>query len=88
MNKTIRLSVITAVLLGGLGGCADLNIEIQQTSRVNSEATRNPSTVNSDIQGSKRTQGKNPVGVNAEATLASDTSKTIKMGSDVSGPEK
>ena len=41
-------------------GCADLNVETQQTSRVNSSATRNPVTTNSDSQGSTREQGKSP----------------------------
>ena len=85
MNKTIRLSVYTAILLGGLG-CADLNIEVQQTSRINSSAARNPTTLDSNMQGSSRTQGKSPVGIKAKSSIANDTSKSI--GSDVSGPEK
>lgn len=41
-------------------GCGDLNVEVQQTSRTNTSAARDPVSENSDTQGSERTQGKSP----------------------------
>ena len=61
---------ILAMLAIFIVSCADLNIEVQQTSRVNSAASRSPNTYDSDIQGSERTQSKNPVGIKANGKIA------------------
>ena len=86
MKTSIKLSLAAAIVLQT--GCADLNIELQQTSRVVTAASRNPVVNDTDIQGSERIQGKSPIGVSAENNIASDTSKTTVIDADVSGPEK
>ena len=82
-RKAIILSVAAAV---AITACADLNIEVQQTQRTNSEATRSPWNHDSDTQGSERVQGKSPTGMSVKNKVNNDSSKHVTT--DVTGAEK
>ena len=96
MKKELRLSLVTAISIASLGGtfggCADLVVEVQQTQRVHTSAARNPIAIDSESQGSTRSQSKSPIStgvvIDAKATVQEKTSTGSLFGSDVTGPEK
>lgn len=71
--------------------CGDLVVEVQQTQRVHSSAARNPIAIDSESQGSTRTQDKSPTGVAIDAKATVNETQTVGggslFGSDVTGPE-
>ena len=71
MNYVIL--ILVAIVLQACGPL--FNVENQQTTRINTSASRNPTLTDTDIQGSERSQGKSPV-------ITSDITK------DTSGAEK
>lgn len=80
--------LLLVVMLTGCAPLVSVNMEAQDTIRINTTNARNLSQNDNEVQGSERVQAKNKTGIKANADVASHTSKTEVFGSDVSGSEK
>ncbi len=74
--KKVAATVAAGSIAASLGGCGDLNIEVQQTQRVSSTASRNPIAVDSELQGSQRIDDRMSVGTEIDSSIAKHISES------------